>query len=486
MALLGIDVGTTACKAAVFDEKGKLLSQARTEVQKIQPQKGYAEIEPSEMWLAVKCCIHSACIGIRDQVDALAVSSHGEGVIGLDDANRPVGGEILSYDTRSVKETKLLEQRFGKRYFFERGGQLLGSTGTAAKINWMTNHSSYYRSLPKRFVCAGDYITMCLTGVRAIDYSLAARTLLLDIHAKKWNTELLDVLGIEKEQMSRLIQAGEPVGEVLKSVSDELFSGRRVLVVSGGHDQPCAMLGTGATRAGEAAYSLGTTETLVCAFPEFKQELYDQGLACYPDVVKGRYVTLPGNFTGGNLLEWFRDEFAGKESYEALMEAMEQVPSSLLVLPHFTITGSPWNDSYSKGIIAGLGLDTTKGQYIRGLQEGVTYEILLNLLVLNALDAGIKKLIAIGGGTNSAKLMQLKADVLGTEIVVPLVSEAPCKGTALLAGQGSGALTDICECWRDREYIASFLPDARNHRYYREQFARYEKLYPFVKEIYGN
>ncbi|MEF9839400.1 MAG: FGGY-family carbohydrate kinase [Lachnospiraceae bacterium] len=495
MALIGIDVGTTACKVVVFDADGEALSYARKEYSLKHPKSGWAELNPEDVWKAVKVCIQKSVKECREPIVALAISSQGEGIVPLNNQLEPVGPQIVSFDLRSILQTEILKNKFGEKYFFEKGGQLLATTGSITKIMWSLEHPEYFEEPPTKFACVGDYIAMRLSGERFIDYSLAARTMLFDIQEKKWNHKLMEFIGITEGQLSKPVQAGTQIGYVLPEIAEELGLGERVGVVSGGHDQPCAMLGAGATCEGEAIYSLGTTETLVCRVDKYKPELYEVGMPCYPHVVANQYITVAGNFTGGNLLQWYKDTFAEYEQlvahqkkvdiYTILMEEMANEPSGLLVLPHFTITGSPWNDSESCGLIAGLGLSTTKGEYIRALQEGVTYEILLNKMLLQKIGVKIDLLITVGGGTNSNKLMQLKSDVLGVPLYFPKISEAPCKGAALLAGYGCGILTEIRDCWRNNhDERHSILPNIKNYQLYREQYKKYQNLYQAVQLIY--
>lgn len=487
MALLGIDVGTTACKTVLYDFQGAVLNSAREEYKLYHPQNGWAEINPWEMWSAVKKCISDTVKSSVRKVEALAISSHGEGVIPLNKKLEVIGAEIVSFDCRSIEETRALENKFGKKYFFERGGQLLSSTGTLSKIMWMNNHTDYLGEKPYAFVCAGDYIAFRLTGSRVIDFSLASRTMLLDVHKKAWNHELMEYAGISPNQLSVPVQSGTVIGNIHKGCAGELGLSVDTVVIAGGHDQPCAMIGAGALHPGKAVYSMGTTETLICSMKEFKGELYDQGLCCCPHVLEGQYITLPGNFTGGNLLQWFKNILVVSEcesySYNEMMEEMADYPSGILLLPHFTATGSPWNDSQSCGMISGLTLSTRRGELIRALQEGVTMEMLLNLQLLKQQEVAVEELIAVGGGAKSQKLMQLKSNVLGVSLSIPKDCEAACKGAAYLAGRtvsGQGSAFTLGS--NEPEYVV--FPDKEMYGQYMHNLVRYSKMYQAQKEIW--
>ncbi|PWJ48530.1 FGGY-family carbohydrate kinase [Faecalicatena contorta] len=487
MGLLGIDVGTTACKTVLYDFQGAVLNSAREEYKLYHPRNGWAEINPWEMWSAVKKCIRDTVKSSGRKVEALAISSHGEGVIPLNKKLEVTGAEIVSFDCRSIEETKELEKKFGKKYFFEQGGQLLSSTGTLSKIMWMNKHTNHLVQKPYAFVCAGDYVGFQLTGNRVIDFSLASRTMLLNVHEKAWNDELMEYAGISPNQLSVPVQSGGVIGNVHKGCARELGLSADTAVIAGGHDQPCAMIGAGAFQPGEAVYSMGTTETLICSMKEFKRELYDQGLCCCPHVLEGQYITLPGNFTGGNLLQWFKNILVISQcegyNYDKMMEEMADYPSGILLLPHFTATGSPWNDSESRGMISGLTLSTTRGELIRALQEGVTMEMLLNLQILKQQGVEVKELIAVGGGAKSRKLMQLKSNVLGVRLSIPKDCEAACKGAAYLAGRTvSGRGNTFAFEGEKPEYVV--VPDKEMYGQYMHSLVKYSKMYRVQKEIW--
>lgn len=494
MALLGIDLGTTACKAVAYSNDGKVLASARREYKILRPQHQWVEINPYELFDSVKEVIFEVNDNYTEKILAISFSSQGEGVVPLDDNFKPVGNIIVSYDRRTLIQTEKLRKILGDDYFFKTGGQILASMGTAPKIMWMLDNPSYYQKKPEYFACVGDYVVSCFGCYPTIDYSLAARTMLFDVHKLKWSQQALDAVGITSDMLSIVQKAGNIVDRISGKVAEELNLSPDTVIVTGGHDQPCAMLGTGATGKGEAAYSLGTTETLVCSMDSFCEDLRKYGLPCYPHIIENKYITLPGNFTGGVLLQWYKDQFGGLENkiadetnrdvYDVIMESVEDVPSKLLVLPHFTVTGSPYNDAQSTGAILGLQLDTKKGEFIRGLLEGVTYEILLNITLLREFGIEVSALRAVGGGTKSRKLLQLKADILGVPLFVPKDTEAPCKGAALLSAKAIGLVNNIETAWQEKEEtMVAYYPNKEYNNYYLNQFRMYKLLYPTVKSL---
>ena len=157
-------------------------------------------------------------------------------------------------------------------------------------------------------------------------------------------------------------------------------------------------------------------------------------------------------------------------------------PTSLFILPHFTSTGTPHFDTESKGVIAGLRLSTTRGEIVRAVLEGVTYEMALNASVLGDCGAEIESFRAIGGGAKSTFWMQLKADLLGKPVHAMKVSEAVCLGAAILAGTATGRYPSARKAALEISQVErTYRPDARKAKIYREKFARYKELYPALK-----
>ena len=308
--------------------------------------------------------------------------------------------------------------------------------------------------------------------------------MMFDVQKPAWSDEILKILGITKTQLPQVFKAGTLLGKPDKKICKQTGLPQDVCIVQGGHDQPCSKYGCAVLGEGEAAYSLGTTETLICETSSFMPELRKIGLPSYPHVANNKFITLPGNFTGGNIIQWFCSQFAQNKSYQSVVAEMAQEPTKLLVLPHFTSTGSPYNDDSSAGAVIGLNIHTTKNEFFRALVEGVTYEILLNIRLLRKKGIKIMKLIAMGGVSQSGTIMQLKSDVFGLPIEVCPVQETACRGAAMLAA--SALDVHFVELFFEHiknEKRLSFIPKKEYTSVYAKNFNAYKKLYKAVKHI---
>ena len=316
-----------------------------------------------------------------------------------------------------------------------------------------------------------------------------------DVKKHEWNDEILDFCGISADHLARPLRSGSIAGKIPSPIAKDLSLGNDVVIVTGGHDQPCGALGAGAIKDGSAMYATGTVECICPAFSSFTQSdaLYKSNLCTYDHCMDNIFTTVAFSLTGGNILKWFRDEFGQAETaeakqlhvspYEVLLKNMSPKPSSLMVLPHFTATGTPYFDTAAQGGILGLKLSTSKGEFIRALLEGVAFEMRLNLDILDQSGIHINELVAIGGGAKSPAWTQLKADVLNKQIRTVEVTEAGCLGVAMLAAAAiSGeSLPSIVHKWVKTGDTVN--PNPEFSSYYSERFELYKKLYPALKKL---
>jgi len=193
-------------------------------------------------------------------------------------------------------------------------------------------------------------------------------------------------------------------------------------------------------------------------------------------------------------LRWFRDGFcepqmlqsaqANADAYDLMLAGASADPSGLLVLPHFSGSGTPTFDTASKGAILGLTFATTRADLAKAILEGLTYELRLNLDLLKAGGVQIDVLRAIGGGAKSKLWLQLKADITGIPVVTPKITEAAGFGAALLAGVGAGIFPSAVEAaGRFLQLTDTYQPDSAQHAAYTRQFELYRQVYPAVAPI---
>jgi xylulokinase len=245
--------------------------------------------------------------------------------------------------------------------------------------------------------------------------------------------------------------------------------------------------------------ALGTT---ICLGVRLRGEpaaraMIDGNLCYYPTAGERQYISIAFNFTGGSLLKWYRDNLAGPEleearrsgvdPYETITQGLPPEPTGLLVLPHFTTSGTPWLDPRGLGVVAGLRLTTTRKEIVKAILEGIIYEIHLNAELLRTAGADIQLFKAIGGAAKSPAWMQIAADILERPVAITRVTEGAALGAALMGARAAGTLRGMDEVVAVAERSASVErvvePRPEHVREYADRFALYRELYPATRKV---
>ena len=497
MSLLGIDVGTTGAKAVAFSHEGKPLASAYEEYRLRSPEPGWMEVDPHEVAAAVRNVIGSVASETKaDPVSALAVSAMGEAAVPVSEKGAFLAGVQVSMDERTAQYPDWWRERISPAEVYAITGHSIYSIYTVPRTQWIKEHMpEVYRNTWK-FLCMPEFVLYLLGCEPVTDYSEAGRTMGFDARNRCWSERIFDVAGLDMEKFPRAEQAGTVVGEVSDEAADSLGLPHGVKCVTGGHDQPCTALGAGIVSGGSAVYGTGSVDCITPAFDGFveSEQLMASNLACYAHVVPGKYCSVAYNSTGGNLLKWYRDMMGdeerrvaserGVDPYEVILSDLPKGPTRLMVLPHFTVTGTPWFDVNSRGAILGLKLTTGRKEIVKALIEGTTFEMKLNMSILRDSGVPVESIRSTGGGAKSAVWNQLKADMLGVPVATLQTSEGGSLGTAMLAGAATGVYSSVEEAVTGLIHENErYEPRAEYAARYNERFALYRDLYPTLKEL---
>jgi xylulokinase len=490
MSLLGIDVGTSGCKAAVFSEEGEMLGLAYAEYNYQHPHPGWAELNTPQVWQQIKLTIAKAAARVSgDPVKALCVSSLGEAVVPMSVDRKILGPSLLNFDVRGAEYLSMLQEKLPVERLYNINGNTLGTNYSLTKLMWLKQHQPDLYRQADLFLHWSGFISFMLGAEARTDFSLANRSLLFDLDRKDWSSELLALADLEQEKFPATVPAGVVIGSLESTIAQELGLPADIPIVSGGHDQCCNGVGCGVTAPGRAMYGMGT---YICMMPVFVQRpeptaMIARGLNTEHHVVPGQYVSFIYN-QGGVLVKWFRDTFAalerdqtqaaGQDLYPLLMAELPPHPSPVMVLPHFTATGPPNFSTDSCGVIAGLKLETSRGDILKGILEATTFYLRECFETLPGTGISINDFRAVGGGSKSEAWIQICADILGLPFVRPQINEAGALGAAILAGTGCGvfpALEDGVACMV--QLGRTIEPDPARQRLYDERFAQYQRLW---------
>ena len=496
MSYLGLDIGTGGCKAVVFDRKGKELASSFREYPVLHPHPGWAEINPDEV--IEKCfeVISEVNEAVSDPVISISISSQGEAFAPVGKNGETLGNAMVSSDSRARDITTSWSEKFGVKKIYYITGHTPHPLFTLFKILWIKENQPDVWTDTMYFLCFEDLFHYKVGLEPRISWSMAGRTMMFDVINHKWNTEILEAVGLSHKKLAKPAAAGEITGTIGPEMGKKLGFKNPVILVAGGHDQPCAALGAGVIEPGMCMYATGTVECFcpLLEKPSFSDELQRNNLCCYDYTIKGKYTTVAYCLTGGNILRWMRDELgqneiaraieSGQNPYTLLLDDMPLTPTDLIVLPYFSATGTPYFDTRARGAILGLQLTTTRGEITKALLEGVALEMKLNLEMMEKSGMRINTFIATGGGTRNKTWTQLKADVLNKKIIVHNIREAGCYGAALLAisaVERIGVEQLLVENKTDDEI---FFPDQENAKFYDNKFKTYKQLYPVLKQFW--
>jgi len=493
---MGLDIGTTGTKANVFNERGELVASAYREYPLLHPRPGWIELDPEQVWANVRAAVSQAASGAgRDPVRALAISVLGEAAVPVDRSGATLANSIIGFDNRAAELFARWLAKVDPAEVMRITGQPPSQMFTIIKLMWIKqNQPSLYRQI-HRLLTFGEFAQHKMGLEPRIDYSMAARTMAFDIHRKRYSERICALADVSPQVFSPAVPTGHVVGELGTKAAVELGLPPGCLVCAGSHDQPAGALGSGVTEPGVAMDATGTVECFAVAMvePVVNETMLRNHLACYPHAAPDRYISLAYNFTGGSLFRWARDTFGewekreaqrrGVDVYQVLTEQMASEPTDILVVPHFTMSGTPHMDPNPVGAIVGLTLGTTRAQFLRAVLEGISYELKLNLDILTQAGVSVREFRAIGGGAKSDFWLQLKADMYGRPVVRLQVAEAASLGMAIVAGVALGLYRSAAQA--AQELVArreTFLPDPRKAAHYDRMLAKYREVYPALKQ----
>ena len=483
MYLGGLDVGTTGCKLTVYNEKGEFLFKAYEEYEASRTE-GEHEIDAEEIFRGVKSVIRQAA---KDYpIDAMGVTTFGETFVMLDAEDKVLLPAMLYTDPRGEAQCRALCVSFGEEALINICGVKPHAMYSLPKVMWIRENRPEIYGKAKRVLLMADYIVYMLSGQAKIDYSLAARTMALDIRKKEWSQEIFAAAGLPCELFSQVVPTGSIAGNIRPELCEDLGLSPNTKIVVGTHDQVASALGAGVMEVGHAVDGTGTVECITPVFDTIPTDkaLYDEGYCVVPYVFPGTYVCYAFSFTGGAVIKWYRDMLSQEKSYQKLDASVPEGPTDLLVLPHFAGAATPYMDNGSKACILGLTLAHTGADIYKALLEGVTYEMMMNLSRLERGGISPTALYATGGGAMSDVWLQIKADILNRPIISMSAKEVGACGTCMLVGVAVGLFPDLAKA---KEVFVKenkvYRPDENRAKQYEGRYRAYEKLYDAVRPV---
>lgn len=487
--LLGIDVGTSACKVALFRPNGEVIAQAVHEYPVFYPKPGWAEQNPEDWWAGV-CAALRECLRKSDvhpaDIAAIGVDGQSWSAIAVDAQGNVLCNTPIWTDTRARAECDQIRARFSEEALFAVCGNPIQPTYTLPKILWYRNHLPEVWQRTAHILQSNSFIVMRLSGAVTQDRSQGYGLCCYDMKRGEWDATVAEALGIEPEWLPPLFDCQQVVGRVTETAAELTGLAAGTPVVAGGLDAACGTLGAGVCAAGEAQEQGGQAGGMSLCIDRYAA---DPRLILSTHVVPGHWLLQGGTTGGGGALKWLREQTCPELSFAQMSDLAESVPAGsegVLFLPYMAGERSPiWNPN-ACGVFFGLDYAKTRAHLIRAVMEGVAYALRHNLEV--ALEAGtqVGTLRAMGGSANSLVWTQIKADITGRPIEVPASDTATTLGAAILAGVGVGVYADFASA------VAQTVAVRRVHRpnealqaVYAQGYAKYRALYAQLAPMMG-
>ncbi len=494
MSLLGLDVGTTGCKAYAFNLAGQVIASASRDYPRLYPKPGWVEIDP-DLFLRVVDEVVTECADQTraDPIRAIGLSTLGAVLAAIDRDARPIVNPIGSTDNRAGQEIAWWRAQIPLEELYAITGTPILPNTALYRILWLQRHKPDVYERAWKFVTAIELVAAHLGAEVVVDRATASTMNMYDLKADAWSDVILAKAGIERDKLPPIVPAGAAIGQVRADLAALPGIAPNACIVSGGMDQQVAAFGAGLLHPGIATDSLGTVECITTAFeqPRFAPGLLRNHYSNILHVYGGLTTCMAYNFTSGDMVRWYLRTFDDQgeppspESFARAWATMPEAPSDVLVLPHLPGSGTPWLDQASRGAIAGLRLDTTRRDIFKGLMDCQNYEMRLNLEIWREHGMRVERLRSYGGGARDDKALQLKADILEMEVARLALGEAGCVGAAALAGLGAGLFAEPTG-WLNLTVKEEtvFTPNPRWAETYREKFALYRDLYPALRPIH--
>lgn len=457
--LLGVDFGTTALKACLFDEEGNCLASESAQY-KLITKGEFIEFDAEEFFAVFKSTVDK--IRKNYKIDALSVDTQGETLIVIDKDGKPLMNAIIWLDNRASEQAKKMENKFGIKKMYELTGQTEIPAGyPAPKIEWLKDNAPEIFEKAYKFLLLEDYIIYRMTGKFAASRALYSSSLLMNVHTGEYIPEVLDYLGITEDKLSTLYESGVVVGE---------YDGIKVTTSS--LDQIAGITGAGVVKEGLMSETTGTALAVCAITNEFPP--YFEGLKVPAHYVKkGTYCLLMWAPTAGAMLEWFKRSFCEDFNYGKIDVIAEKAPAGcegLIALPHLCGTVMPENNPNAKGVFFGMEMKHDRGHFVRAIMESVAYMI---KEYVDYMNLPIDQIRSMGGGGKSDLWCNIKSAVTGKTIVTLQQNETACLGSAMFAGVGIGAFDSV-------ESAAEKIVTIK--KTYKADSAEYQKIYKDYKE----
>lgn len=482
MYVLGVDFGGGASKATLLDENGKVVATATAEYPTHYGEGGKAEQNPMDWYNAACQNIRSVLKGINpDDVKGLCFDAATHTAVLMDEDGVPVRDSVYWTDTRSVKEKKYLADNFGDE-IFQKCKHNVDTIWSLPEILYVKNNYPETYKKVKKVTFAKDFVRGLFTGDFVTDYIEAEGSMLFDFDKNEWDERLLSLVGLTKENMPKIVNPLERVGQVCEKATLDTGLKAGTPVICGATDTVMEVFAAGGLNAGDMTLKLATAGRICVVSNKYYA---DKNIINYAHLKENLYY--PGSATKScaSSLRWFRDTFGG--SFEEFSAVAEEVPvgaEGLIFHPYLVGELTPHANPLLRGSFIGVSAGHTKSHFARAVMEGVALSLLDCKRYLEEKGVAIgSKAYIIGGGAKSKVWRQIVADALNLTLLQTETNDSSF-GSAMCAGIYAGFFKDFDDASKIcQKIVGKTEPNKENTEKYAKIFKKYKKISQFLTEL---
>ena len=485
MLYVGIDLGTSAVKLLLMNEKGEIQKIVSKEYPLFFPHPGWSEQNPED-WYTQSMEGLKELLADCDKTQVAGISFGGQmhGLVILDEADQVIRPAILWNDGRTSEECDYLNQVIGKDKLSEYTANISFTGFTVPKILWVKDKEPDNFARIRKIMLPKDYLAYKLTGVHCTDVSDASGMLLFDVKNRCWSKEMCGICGVKEEQLARVYESYEAVGTLLPEIAAELGVSGDVKVAAGAGDNAAAAVGTGTVGDGMCNISLGTSGTVFISSRNFGVDKFN-ALHSFAHA-DGHYHLMGCMLSAASCNKWWMDEIIGTKEYGEEQKKITKLgENKVFFLPYLMGERSPHNNPNARGTFIGMTMDTTRADLTQAVLEGVAFALRDSFEVAKDLGIRIERTKICGGGAKSPLWKQIIANVLNIKVDVLESEEGPSMGGAMLAAVACGEYGSVEEI-ADRlvKVVDTVEPEPALAEKYEARYQQFRKIYPACKELF--
>lgn len=485
MLYIGVDLGTSAVKLLLMDEKGNIKKIVSKEYPLYFPHPGWSEQKPEDWLSQTKEGIKELTEECeKNKVAGISFGGQMHGLVALDENDAVIRPAILWNDGRTGEETEYLNNIIGKEKISKYTANIAFAGFTAPKILWMKKNEPENFAKIQKIMLPKDYLAYMLSGAFCSDVSDASGMLLMDVEHRCWSKEMMEICGITEAQLPKLYESYEVVGTLKSEMAKELGLSENVKVIAGAGDNAAAAVGTGTVGDGRCNISLGTSGTIFISSKKFGVDEYN-GLHSFAHA-DGYYHLMGCMLSAASCNKWWNEEILKTTDFAGEQANIEKLGENhVFFLPYLMGERSPHNNPDARAVFLGMSMDTTRTDMTQAVLEGVAFGLRDSLEVARKLGVKIERTKICGGGAKSPLWKKIIANVMNMKVDVIESEEGPALGGAMLAAVGCGEYPDV-ETIAEKlvKVVDTIEPEPELVEKYEERYQEFKKIYPTVKSLY--